>query len=188
MTISEKKTGREGRDGKLDLSECTLFKSFDFIQPLSLTLCDPMDCSMPGFPVLYYLPEFAQTHVHWVSDTIQPSHPLSPSSLVLNLSQHQGLFQWVGSSHQVASASVLSMNIQGWFPLGLTGLISLLFKGLSRVFSNTTMQKHQFFSAQPSLWSSSHIHTWLLGKTMDLTRWTFVSKVMSLLFSTLSLS
>ena len=63
-----------------------------------------------------------------------------------------------------ASASVLPMNIQGWFPLGLTGLISLLSKGLSRVLSTTTVQKHQFFSAQPSLWSNSHIHTWLLEK------------------------
>ena len=61
-----------------------------------------------------------------------------------------------------ASASVLPMNIQGWFPLGLTGLISLQSKGLSRVFSNTTVQKHQFFGTQPSLWSNSHIHTWLL--------------------------
>ena len=63
-----------------------------------------------------------------------------------------------------ASASVLPVNIQGWFPLGLTGLISLLFKGLSRVFSGTTVQKHQFFGAQPPLWSNSHIHTWLLEK------------------------
>ena len=63
-------------------------------------LCDPMDCSMPDFPVLHSLPEFAQTHVHWVSDATQPSHSLSPPSpLALNLSQHQGLFQWVGSSH-----------------------------------------------------------------------------------------
>ena len=61
--------------------------------------CDPMDCSIPGFPVLHYLLEFAQTHVHWVSDAIQPSHPLSlPSLPALNLSQHQSLFQWVGSS------------------------------------------------------------------------------------------
>ena len=60
-----------------------------------------------------------------------------------------------------ASASVLSMNIQGWFPLGLTGLISLLFRGLSKVFSSTIVQKHQFFGTQPSLWSNSHIHTWM---------------------------
>ena len=64
----------------------------------------------------------------------------------------------------LASASVLPMNIQDWFPLGLTGWISLLSKGLSRVFSNTTVQKHQFFGTQLSLWSNSHIHTWLLGK------------------------
>ena len=64
----------------------------------------------------------------------------------------------------LASASVLPMNIQDWFPLGLTGLISLLSKGLSRIFSNTAVQKHQFFGAQSSLWSGSHIHTWLLGR------------------------
>ena len=95
---------------------------------------------------------------------IQPSHPLSsPFPSALNLSQHQGLFQWVGSLHQVAKViriSVLPVNIQDWFPLGLTGLISLQSKGLSRVFSNTTVQKHQFFSAQPSSQSNSHIHTW----------------------------
>ena len=132
-------------------------------------LCDPMDCSMPDFPVLHSLPEFAQTHVHWVSDATQPSHSLSPPSpLALNLSQHQGLFQWVGSSHQVVKVlqlqPVLPMNIQDWFPLELTGLISLLSKGLSRVFSSTTIRKHQFFSIQPSLWFNSHIHTWLLEK------------------------
>ena len=76
-----------------------------------LTLCEPMDCSMPGFPVFHYLLEFAQTHVHWVSDAIQPSHPLSsPSPPALNLSQHQGLFQWVSSSHQVAK--VLEFQLQ----------------------------------------------------------------------------
>ena len=111
-----------------------------------------------------------QTHVHWVGDAIQPSHPLlSPCPPAFNLSQHQGLFQWVGSLHQVAkvfigaSVSVLPMNIQDWFPLGLTGLISLPSKGLSTVFSSTTVWKHQFFGAQPYLWSNSHIHTWLLG-------------------------
>ena len=70
--------------------------------------------------------------------------------------------QSIGAS---ASASVLPMNIQDWFPLGWTGWISLQTQGLSRVFSNTTVQKHQFFRAQPSLWSNSHIHTWLLEKT-----------------------
>ena len=102
-------------------------------------------------------PEFAQTHIHWAGDTIQPSYPLSsPSSPAFNLSQNQGLstqfFASGGQSIGVsASASVLLVNIQDWFPLGLTGLLSLQSKQLSRVFSNTTVQKHQFFSAQLSL-------------------------------------
>ena len=75
-----------------------------------------------------------------------------------------------------ASASVLSINIQDWFPLGWTGWISLQSKGLSRVFSNTTVQKHQFFSTQFSLWSNSHTHTWLLKKTIALTRRTLLAK------------
>ena len=132
-------------------------------------LCDPMNCSTPGFPVLHYLQEFAQTHVHWVDDVIQPSHPLSPPSLVaFNLSQHQGLFQWI--DFHIRWPSYWSFSISpsneysGWFPLGLTGLI-LPSKGLSRVFSSTTVQKHQFFSTQPSLWSNSHIHTCLLEKS-----------------------
>ena len=131
-----------------------------------------MDCSTPGFPVLHYLPEFAQTHVHWVGDAIQPSHSLlPPSPPVFNLSQHQGLSQVVGSLYKMAeqlgasaSASVLPMNIQGWFPLRLIRLNSLLSKGLSRVFSSTTIRKHQFFSTQPFLWSNSHICTWVLEK------------------------
>ena len=135
-------------------------------------LCNPMDCSTPGLPVHHQIPELTQTHVHWVGDAIQPSHPLSsPSPPALNLSQHQGLFQWASSSHQVVkvsefppSASVLPMNIQEWFPLGSAGLISLQFQGLSRVFSNTTVQKHQFFGTQPSSQSNSHIHTWPLEK------------------------
>ena len=137
------------------------------------TLCDSMGCSMPGSSVLHYLPEFTQIHFHWVGDAIQPSHPLSPPSpFPFSLSQHQSLFpisqlfttggQSIGAS---ASASVLPMNVQGWFPLGLTCLISLKFKGLSRVFFSTTVWKHQFFGAQPSLWSNSHIHTWLLEKS-----------------------
>ena len=85
-----------------------------------------------------------------------------------------------------ASALVLPINIQGWFPLGLTGLISLLSKGLPRVFFNTTVQKHQFFSTLPSLWSSSQIQYMTTGKTIALIIWTFVGKVMSLLFNMLS--
>ena len=89
--------------------------------------------------------------------------------------------QSIGAS---ASASILPMNIQGWFPLGWTGLISLLSKGLSRVFPSTRVWKRQFFGSQPSFWSSFHIRTWLLEK--PLTRWIFVGKVMSLLFNMLS--
>ena len=134
-----------------------------------LTLCDPMDCSTPGFSVLHHLPEFAQTHIYWVNDAIQPSHPpSSPSPLALNLSQHQGLFQWVTFLHQVAKVLELQHQsfqwIQGWFLLGLTGLISLQSKGLSRVFSSTIVRRHQFFGVQPSLWSNSHIRIWLLEK------------------------
>ena len=135
----------------------------------------------PDFPVLHHLPEVAQTHVHWISDALQPSHPLSsPSPSAFNLSQYQGLFQWVDSASDgqsigtSASASILQMSIQDWFPLVLTGLISLQSKGIWRVFSNTTFQKHQFFSAQLSLWSNSHIHTWLLEKTVALTRRTII--------------
>ena len=130
----------------------------------SPTLCESMDCSTPGLPVHHQLLEITQTHVHWVGNAIQPSHPLSSPSSAFSLSQHQGLFQWVSSSHQVAqvsaAASVLPMNIQSWFPLRLTGWISLQSKGLS----NTTVQKHQFFGSQLYLWYNSHIHTWLPDK------------------------
>ena len=133
--------------------------------------------STPGLPVHHQLPELAQTHVHRTHDAIQPSHSLSsPSPLAYSLSQHQGLFlmsqfftsggQSIGAS---ASASVLPMSIQDWFPLGLTGWISLQSKGLSRVFSNTTVQKHQFFNAQPSCGSTlTSIHDYW-KKTIALT-------------------
>ena len=132
------------------------------VAKLYLTLWDPMGCGIPGFPVLHYLPEFAQIHVHcqWCCLTISSSaailsfclQPL-PASGSFPMSQ---LFasgsQSIGAS---ATASVLLMNIQDWFPLGLIGLISLLSKGLSRVIvSSTTIQKHQFFGAQPALRSN----------------------------------
>ena len=130
-----------------------------------LIFCDPMDCGIPGLPVLDYLLEFAQTHAHWVSDAIKPSYPLlSPSPPALNLSQHQDLFQWMlffasdgQSTAASTSESLLLMHIQGWFPLGLTGLISLLSKELSRVLTSITVQKHSFFDVQLSLWSNPHI-------------------------------
>ena len=139
-------------------------QSFQFSSAQSLShvwLRDPMDCSMPGLPVHHQLPELPQTHVHQVSDAIQPSHPLSSPSPPLHLSSIfpiiRGLFQWVSSLHQVTKEfqfqhqSFQWMNIQDWFPLGWTGWISLQSKGLSTVFSNTTVQKHQFFGAQVSL-------------------------------------
>ena len=120
---------------------------FSSVPQSCLTLCNSMDCSTPGFPVHHQLPELAQTHVHQVSDAIQPSHRLSsPSPPAFNLSQHQGIFQCVsslpsgGQSTGIsASASVLPMNIQDWFPLGWTVWIFLQTKGLSRVVSNTTV-------------------------------------------------
>ena len=130
------------------------------------TLCDPMDCSMPGLPVHHQLPELTQTHVHCVGDAIQPSHPVVPFSFCLQAFPASGSFQRSklftsgGQSIGVsASASVLPMNIQYWFPLGWTGWISSQSKGFSRVFSNTIFQKHQFFGTQLSLRSNSHIHT-----------------------------
>ena len=130
-------------------------------------LCDPMDSRMPGFHVHHQLPELTQTHVHWVGNVIQPSHLLSsPSPPTFNHSQHQGLFKWVSSSHQMAKVLSFSFSISlsneysGLISLGWTGWISLQAKRLSRVFSNTTLQKHQFFSAQLSSQSNSYIHTW----------------------------
>ena len=129
-----------------------------------------MDCSMPGFPVHNQLLELAQTHVHWVGDAIQPFHPVLPFSSYLQSFSASGSFpmsQFFASDDQSIgvspSSSVLPMNIQYWFPLGLTGLI-LQSKGLTRVFSNTTVQKHQLVTIQLCLWSNSHIHTWLLKK------------------------
>ena len=121
-----------------------------------LTLYDPMDCNMPVFPVHHQFPVLAQTHVHRINDVIQPSCPLlSPFPPAINFSQHQGLFQWV---RLYQAAKILefqlqhqSFQIQDWFPLGWTGWVSLQSKRLWRVFSNTTVQKHQFFCAQLSL-------------------------------------
>ena len=116
------------------------------------TLCNPMDCSRPGFPVLHYLPEFAKVHVHWVSDIIQPFHPLSTlSPPAHNLSQHQGLFQWVAlcimwpknwsftfsTTPSNEHPGLISFRID-WFDLAVQGTLKSLL--------STTVQKHQFFS------------------------------------------
>ena len=129
----------------------------------------PMDWSTPGFPVHHHLPGLGKL---MSIESVMPSNHLilcRPLFLLSSIFPSIRVFssksllasggQSIGAS---ASASVLPMNIQGWFPLGWTGKISLQSKGLSRVFSNTTVQKHQFFGAQLSLWSNSHIHTWLL--------------------------
>ena len=140
------------------INSCISSVQFSSVTQLCLTLYDPINCSTPGISVHHQLPELTQTHVHWVGDAIQPSHLLSsPTPPALNLSQHQGLFKWLSSSHHgqsigvPASTSVLPMNTQDWSPLGWTVWISLQSKGLSGVFSNTTVQKHQFFGAQLSL-------------------------------------
>ena len=131
---------------------------FSSVAQSCLTLCDPMDCSTPGLLVYRQLLEFTQTYVRWVGDAIQPSHPLlSPSPSIFDLSQHRGLlmsqlFASGGQSIGVSAlTTVLPVNIQDWSSLGGTGWISLQSKGLSRVFSNTTVQKHQFFGTQLSL-------------------------------------
>ena len=131
------------------------------------TLCDPMNCSMPGLPVHHQLPEFTQTHIlsQWchpaISSSVIPfsSGPQSlPASESFPMSQ---CFAWGGQSTGVSAlASFLPKKSQGWSPSEWTGWISLQSKGLSRVFSNTTLQKYQFFSTQPSSQSNSHIHTW----------------------------
>ena len=150
-----------------------------------------MECSKAGFPVLHYLPEFAQTQVHWVNDAIPPSHPLSPPSPpVLNPSRLKA-FSNESAVHirwpKYWSFSIRPSNeYSGLIYLGLTGLISLLSKGLSRVFSSISVRKHQFFSTQPPLWVQLSHPNMTTGKTIALTRVTFIGKVTCLLFNMLS--
>ena len=136
-----------------------------------LILCKPMDCSRPGSSVLHYLPEFAQIHVHWVCELSNHLILCCPNGWSFCLQSFRAsrsfpmspLFTSGGQSIE-ASALILPMNVQGWFPLGLTDLIPLPSKGLSRVFSSTIIWKQQFFSAQPSSWTNSQIHICLLEK------------------------
>ena len=155
------------------------------------TLCNPIDCSTPGFPVLPCLPEFAQVYVHWAGDAIQPSHPLSSPLLPsifpsIRVFSNESVLCIRWPKYWSFSFSISPSNeYSGWFPLGWTGWISLQFKGLSRVFSNITVQASilqcsAFFMVQLS---HSYMTT---GKTITLTRLTFVGKVMSLLFNMLS--
>jgi len=154
------------------------------------TFCDPMTCSTPGFPVQHQFPGPTQTHVHWSSDAIQPFHPLlSPSPPALILSQHQGLVKWVSTLHQVAK--VLSFNISpsneylrlifrmDWLDLlAVQGILKSLLQHHSSKAS--VLRRSAFFTVQLSY---PYMTT---GKTIALTRRTFVSKVMSLLFNMLS--
>ena len=133
-------------------------------------LCNPMNRSTAGFPVLHHLLEHAWSHVQWLvmpSNHLHLCHPLPLPSVFLNIrvfSSELALLIRCQSIGVSSSASVLPMNIQGWLSLGLTGLIFLLFKGLSRVFSSITVGTLKFFNVQSSLWPNSHICTWLLKK------------------------
>ena len=142
------------------------------VTKLCQTLCNLMDCRMPGSSCPPLSPGVCLNSCPlswWCYLTISSS--VAHFSFCLQSFQASGSFsmsQLFNSGGQIigasASAAVLPMNIQDWFPLRVTGLISLQFKGLSRVFSSTTIWKHQFFGIQPALWSDSHIHTWLLEK------------------------
>ena len=153
----------------------------------------PMGCSMPGFRVHHQLPQLAQTHVHRVSNVIQPSHPLSsPSPPAFNLSQHQGLFQWVSSLHQVAK--VFEFQLQHKFFQWIFGLISFMMDWLDLLAVQGTLKSLlQHHSSKASVLQCSAFfmvqlsHPYMTnGKTIALTIWTFVGKVMSLLFNMLS--
>ena len=162
---------------------------FSWVAQSCLTLCDPMDCSKPGFPIHHQLPELAQVHIHRVGDAIQSPPPLlSPSTPAFNLSQHQDLVQWVSPSHQVTK--VLELQLQhenlglisfrvGWFDLlAVQGTLNSLLQHHSS--KALILQCSTLFIVQ---FSHSYMGT---GKNVALTRWTFVSKVMSLLFNMLS--
>ena len=153
------------------------------------TLCDPMDFSTPGFPVFYHFPKLAQTHVHWVSDAIQPPYPLlAPSPFVYNLSQHQGLFQWISSLHPVTK--VLELQLQHHPSKEIPGLIPFRMDWLDLLAVQGTLKSLlQHHSSKPSIIQRSAFFMvqfsypyMTTGKTIALTRQTFVGKVMSLLF------
>ena len=143
---------------------------FSLVAQSCPTLCHPINHSTPGLPVHHQLPELTQTHVHWVGDAIQPSHPLSsPSPPALNLSQNEHLFKWVSSSHQVAKILECQLKHQFFQSIFRTDFLYDWLVGSpcsprdSRVF-NTTVQKHHFFGTQLSSQSNSQIHTRALEK------------------------
>ena len=161
----------KGEKEKSNLNKDTLQFQLHSVTHSCLTLCDPMDCSTPGFPVItnsWGLPKLMSIESVMPSAHLILCRPLLLLPQSLPASESFPMSQFFPSGGQSigvsASATVLPMNIQDWFPIRLTGFISLQSNGLSRVFSNTTVQKHQFFIAQLSLWSNSHIHTLLLEK------------------------
>ena len=134
---------------------------------LCLTLCNPVDCGIPGFPVFHHLPEFAQTHLHWDNDVIKQSHPLSSPLLLPSVFPSIRVFSnvsalWIMWPKYWNFRISLSNEYSGLISFSI-GQFDLAVQGLSRVSSSTTW-KHQFFSTQPPLRSNSHIHTWLLEK------------------------
>ena len=151
-----------------------------------------MDCTLPGFPVHHQLPEPTQTHVHWVGDSIQPSHPLSsPSPLTFNLSQHQGLFKWVSSSHQVSKVLEFQFQHQSFQWIFRTDLLQNGLVG-SPCSQGTLESLLQHCSSKASILQCfifivqlSHPYM-TTGETTALTRRTFVGKVVSVLFNMLS--
>ena len=160
---------------------------FSSVAQSCLTLCDSMNCSTPGLPVHHQLWESTQSYVHWIGDAIQPSHPLSsPSPPVLNLSQHQGLFQWVSSLYQVAK--ILEHQLQHQSFQWYSGLISFRMDWLDPLAVQETLKSLlQHHSSKASVLRCSAFfivqlsHPYVInGKTTALTRWTFVGKVMSL--------
>ena len=163
---------------------------FSSVTQSCLSLCDPMNCSTPGLPVHHQLPEFTQTHVRWVSDAIQPSHPLlSPSPPTFNLSQHQGLFQWLSSSHWMAKVLELQLQHQSfqWIfmvdSIGTDWFVLFAAQGTHKQHHSSKasiLQCLAFFIVQ---FSHPYMTT---GKSIALTSWTFVGKVISLLFNMLS--
>ena len=147
------------------------------------TLCNPMNRSTPGLPVHHQLPESTQTHVHPVSDAIQPSHPLSsPSPLALNPSQHQGLFKWVSSSHQVAKVLEFQLQHQSFQWIFRTDSFRMDWLDLLAVHRtfNNLLQHHNLKSINSlvlSLIYGPTLHPYMTtGKTIALTKWTFVDK------------
>ena len=157
------------------------------------TLCDPVNRSTPGLPVHHQLPESIQTHVHWIGEAIQPSHPLSSASPpALNLSQHQGLFKWVSFSHQVVKILEFQLQHQSFQWTPRTDLLRMDWLDLLAV-QGTLKSLPQHHTSKASLLRHSAFFTVQLshpymtpGKTIALTKRTFVDKVISLLFNMLS--